>query len=100
MLFDGIASSALWPPRNGRRRLSLRAERSNLMPTGALDDLLRRQHANLIAVGELDLDCRVVDPEQLLKLLREAAEGCVAGMAARHHQMAGQRRLGRAHPPD
>jgi hypothetical protein len=40
------------------------------------------------------------DAEAVVKLMRHRVERCVAGMAARHHQMAGQRCLGRAHAPD
>src|ERR1700704_6181327 len=60
-----------------------------------LGDVLRGQHADFVAVGEFDLDRRMVDAEALLELARDLAERRVAGMAARHHQMAGQRRLGR-----
>ena len=42
----------------------------------------------------------MVNTEALVEFAHEAAERGVAGMAARHDQMAGQRGLGRAHAPD
>src|SRR6266446_2803640 len=64
------------------------------------DDVLGGQDTGLLGVGELDLDCRVVDAEAMVKLLRDAVEQRIAGVTVRHHQMAGQRRLRRAHAPD
>src|SRR5207253_9143056 len=64
------------------------------------DDVFRGQDARLVGVGQFDLDRRVLDAKRPEELLRDAAQHSIPGMAARHYEMAGQRRLSRAHPPD
>src|SRR5215469_328200 len=66
----------------------------------ASHDVLGCQCADLIRIGELDLERCMLDAEAVMQLLRDAVEDGIAGVAARDDQMTGQRRLRGAHPPD
>jgi hypothetical protein len=62
------------------------------------DHVSRCQPAGAIAVGQLDLQRGVTDPEFMVELFGDAVEEIVARVSTRHDERRGQRGFGRAHP--
>src|ERR1700751_2126358 len=56
----------------------------------ASNDVFGGQCADLITIGDLDLDRCVLDAKAVMQLLGDAVEDGVARVAAWHHEMTGQ----------